>query len=243
MGIGHNIVDTVIVTGGSEIVVDFDLQPKGSSIPKTKRAGQQIQQALSYLRKNQTPEARIRVLMDGGYTNMTVLPTLREEGIKYIGIVSRAKKFTVVSVEKQLQDHFSSCPSTYLTVNGKKVYYQYLTLNLKDFGRHQVFAVKREQDKTVKFVLTNDLKMTPKTFFSCFSERWFVEQNYHDLKQHCGLKQLFLRKKSSTQGLISLNMLMENFIALMLAGSSVFLHECPLETIIEKEFIQFEQIF
>ena len=76
--------------------------------------------------------------MDGGYTNMTVLPTLREEGIKYIGIVSRAKKFTVVNVEKQLQDHFSSYPSTYLTVNGKKVYYQYLTLNLKDFGRHQV---------------------------------------------------------------------------------------------------------
>ena len=100
--IGHNIVDTVIITGGSEIVVDFDLQPKGSSIPKTKRAGQQIQQALSYLRKNQTPEARIRVLMDGGYTNMTVLPTLREERIKYIGIVSRAKKFTVVNVEKQL---------------------------------------------------------------------------------------------------------------------------------------------
>ena len=40
--------------------------------------------------------------MDGGYTNMTVLPTLREERIKYIGIVSRAKKFTVVNVEKQL---------------------------------------------------------------------------------------------------------------------------------------------
>ena len=54
---------------------------------------------------------------------------------------------------------------------------------------------------------------------------------------------MFVRKKGSVQGLISLSMLMKNFIALMLAESGVSLRECPLETIIEKESIQFEQDF
>ena len=54
---------------------------------------------------------------------------------------------------------------------------------------------------------------------------------------------MFVRKKGSVQGLICLCILTKNFIALMLAESGVSLRDCPLETIIEKESIQFEQDF
>ena len=65
------------------MTADFSIQPKNGAVPKTKRARRQLLTALAFLHRQQTPKIRIRVLFDGGYTNETVLPSLREQGLKY----------------------------------------------------------------------------------------------------------------------------------------------------------------
>lgn len=240
---GHNVVDTIIVSKGLEITFDFELQPKNSPIPKTKRALSQLLQALSLLRSTRASLTRVRVLMDGGYTNQTVIPSLKEAKIKYIGTTRRDKIIRLFGKKIQVNRFFKTSPEKFKTIDTKRYYYDVRILNVKDLGRHQVFAIKRDREKKVKYYLTNDLKMTPLTFLRCLHERWWIEQSHRDLKQHCGLRQMFVRSKPSVQGITKLCNLMKNFLAIKVADSGLSLRTYPIESIIEKEFSQFEQDF
>lgn len=238
---GHNIVDTVIAMKGLEVTYDFAIQPKNSRIPKTKRALKQIHQAVRYLRSHGVSLTRIRVLMDGGYTNKTVLPSLRELGVKYIGTAARNNVSKLFGKIQQLHERFSSICPHYRTINGIRYFYKRKTLNLTAWGRHQVFQVRRGEEKDVKYYITNDLKMTPLTFLECLHERWWIEQNHRDLKQVCGMKQLFVRSKSSVPGVIALSNLLKNFLTVKIAEAGLTLRDYPLETLVENEFVQVEQ--
>lgn len=241
VGIGHNIVDTIITTGGLEFTFDYALQPKNSKITKTKRALTQLKTAIIELRKRHTPKARIRLVMDGGYTNMTVLPDLKKMGLKYIGTIRRNKIIKLFGEKYQIQGILKDFPEKFLSITGNKYFYEVRTYNLRDYGRHQVFAVRRPGENEVTYYLTNDLKMTPLTFLCCLHERYWIEQGHRDLKQHCGLKQLFVRKKDSVEGIISLGFLLKNILTMLVAESGLTLREYPIESIVEKEFHQFEQ--
>ncbi len=181
--------------------------------------------------------------MDGGYTNKTVIPSLNETKIKYIGTTRRDKIIRLFGKNIQVRRIFKTSPEKFKTIDNKRCYYDVRTFNVKDLGRHQVFAIKRDREKKVKYYLTNDLKMTPLTFLRCLHERWWVEQSHRDLKQHCGLRQIFVRSKTSVQGITKLCNLMKNFIAIKVAESGLSLRTYPIESIIEKEFSQFEQDF
>ena len=239
--LGHNVVDTVIATGGIEITMDFALQPKNARIKKTGRAREQLLRALSHLHAHGTPKARIRVAMDGGYTNSTVLPALRERGIKYLGTARRDKLCTMFGEKQRINTVFPANPSSYLTVSGTAYYYDVKTLNLTDWGRHQVFQVWWAGENEVKFYLTNDLKMTAPTFLKCQRERWWIEQSHRDLKQFCGVKQLFVRKKRPVEGRIALSYLLKNVLAMLIAEAGLTMREYPIETLVEKEFCQVDQ--
>lgn len=238
---GHNIVDTIIASGGIEITVDFDIQPKNSRVPKTKRAARQLIRALSAVREYMTPSARIRVLMDGGYTNSTVMSVLRLEGVKYMGTTRRDKLCQLFGSKKRVDGVFPQNLTSYLTIKGKVYYYSVKTLNLIGWGRYQVFHVRRPGEKVGKFYLTNDLKMTPVTFLGCLHERWWIEQGHRDLKQFCGMKQLFVWKKRSVEGRIALSYLLKNILALLVAEAGLTLRDYPLEELVEKEFCHVEQ--
>ncbi len=116
--LGHNLVDTIISTNGIEISLDFDLQPKNAKVKKTGRAREQLIQALSCLEKYRVPNARIRVAMDGGYTNSTVMPSLKERGIKYLGTVRRSKHYSMFGENKRIDELFGAKPESFLTVDG-----------------------------------------------------------------------------------------------------------------------------
>jgi hypothetical protein len=223
------------------MTVDFELQPKNSQIPKTKRAVNHIKHAFRQLNLFHARPVRIRVVMDGGYTNMSVIPDLKELGTKYIGTIKRNKKIKLFGNGIQVQKLFTSNPTKFRTLHGTEYHYDYLTLNLTDLGRHQVFVIRRGHEKSSKFYITNDLKMTPITFLTCLHERWLIEQGHRDLKQHCGLRQIFVRKKNSVHGITKLCNLIKNFLVVKIAESGLSLRTYPLETLIEKEFTQFEQ--
>jgi hypothetical protein len=104
-----------------------------------------------------------------------------------------------------------------------------------------VFKVRRAGVKDWKFILTNDLKMTPTTFLRCQQERWWIEQSHRDLKQFCGLSQLFVRTKYSVEGRFALCYLIKNFLTLLLLEQGKDLRSWPFETLVEKEFGQVEQ--
>ena len=118
IGLGHNVVDTIIAVNGIELTVAVELQPKHTTKPKTRRAKDQLLAALQELRLLNVPLARIRVAIDGGYTNGTVLPFLRDEGVIYIGTIHRNKIFRLFAAERQLQQHFNTIPAKFLTVDG-----------------------------------------------------------------------------------------------------------------------------
>ncbi len=223
------------------MTVNFELQPKGSKIPKTKRVLNHIQQAFHQLSLFHARPVLIRVVMDGGYTNMSVIPGLKELGAKYIGTIKRNKKIRLFGQNIQVRKLFKSNPRKIRNLNNTEYHYDYLTLNLTDLGRHQIFVIRRGNEKSIKFYITNDLKMTPFTFLTCLHERWLIEQGHRDLKQHCDLRQIFVRKKDSVQGITKLCNLMKNFLVVKIAESDISLRSYPLETLIEKEFAQFEQ--
>jgi hypothetical protein len=129
---GHNVVDTLISTNKLEICVDFALQPKDATVPKTQRAGKQVLRALSIVDRHGTPQARIRVLLDGGYTNNTVLPPLREQGRTYLGTMTCRKRCNVFGKIRRTDQLFSRSPPTFRTIHGKKYFYEHKTLNLTD---------------------------------------------------------------------------------------------------------------
>lgn len=238
---GHNVVDTIIATGGLEISVDFRLQPKGAQVPKTQQGKKQVLRALRLVDHLGIPRARIRVLIDGGYTNSTVLPQLREQGRKYLGTMSRRKHCNLFGVNKFVKDIFPEKPDAYLTVEGKRYEYTVKQLNVTDWGRHQVFQVLKPGTKAVKFYLTNDLQMTSATFLKCQHERWWIEQTHRDLKQFCALNKLFVWKKETVESRIALTYLVKNFITLLIAEMGLNMRECPIETLVEKEFGQVER--
>lgn len=223
------------------MTVDFELQPKNSKIPKTKRALKHIKHAFQQLDSYHARPILIRVVMDGGYTNMSVIPNLKELGTKYIGTIKRNKKIKLFGNCIQVQKLFTSNPTKFRTLNDTEYHYEHLTLNLTDLGRHQVFVIRRGHEKSIKFYITNDLKMTPITFLTCLHERWLIEQGHRDLKQHCGLRQIFVRKKDSVQGITKLCNLIKNFLVVKIAEAGISLRPYPLESLIEKEFTQFEQ--
>ena len=241
IGTGHNIVDTIIATKGLEMTVDFGIQPKNSTIPKTKRALTQIKQAFKQLCLAKARLTRIRVVMDGGYTNMTVIPDLKELKVKYIGTIRRNKKYKMFGQDAQVHKLFTTNPKKFKTVNETQYYYEHHTLNFTDLGRHQVFTIRRGHEKRIKFYITNDLKMTPFTFLTCLHERWWIEQGHRDLKQHCGLRQMFVWSKNSVTGITKLCNLMKNFLTVKVAEAGISLRDYPFESLIEKEFPQFEQ--
>ena len=146
------------------MTVDFELQPKNSQIPKTKRALNHIKHAFQQLNSYHARQVRIRVVMDGGYTNMSVIPGLKELGAKYIGTIKRNKRTKLFGNYIQVQKLFTANPTKFRTLNDTEYHYDNLTLNLTDLGRHQVFVIRRGHEKAIKFYITNDLKMTPMTF-------------------------------------------------------------------------------
>lgn len=240
--LGHNLVDTIITDSTLETTADFTFQPSNSRVPKTKRALRQIQKALSLLQSANRQSHLITLLIDGGYTNRTVLLPVQQLGLKYIGTIRRNKKFKLFGCEHQLQQTFSHKPPQYRHVAGKKYYWEKRTLNLTDLGRHQVFHLQRENETQGKFYITNDLKMTLCTFLKRLNDRWWIEQNHRDLKQHCGLKHLFVWKRQSVKGLVALSYLLKNFLGCYLAETGINLREYPLERLVENEYDQITQL-
>ncbi len=241
IGFGHNIVDTLITNTKIDLGINFDFQPKHAKVKKTQRGLKQIQHALSLLISQNFPKKSTRILLDGGYSNSTVLPPIQKLGIKYIGVIRRDKISMVFGKKYQLQELFDLKDLNFINYKGKKYFYSYKTLNLTQLGRHKIFLILREHKIIGKFYLTNDLKMSISAFIRFINTRWLIEQHHRDLKQHFGLRQIFLRKRESIQGLMSLIYLSKNFIAYLLAKEGISLRDYPFESIIEKEFQQIDQ--
>ena len=119
-------------------------------------------------------------------------------------------------------------------------YFDSKILNLTVLGQHKVFHVRQGRDQQGKFFITNDRKMTVQIFLKHWNARWRIEQHHRDLKQLFGLGKLFVQKKRSIQGVISLSYLTKNLLALLLREQGLSMTTYSLESMIEKEFKQRE---
>lgn len=238
---GHNVVNIIIANINNDLGFIYGLHPKNARIKRTQRGLKQIKQAVSLLLSAGRSKQSIRLLMDGGYTNTTVLLPIKNMNIKYIGVIQRTRIIYLFGQKYYVQDLFDLNDLKYISYKGKKYYYIHKIFNLKLLGRHKFFLIFREYEVLGKFYLTNDLKMSIYTFIRFLSIRWLVEQHHRDLNQKIVLKHLFVRKRKSVLGLISLMYFAKNFIVYLLAKQGIFLRNYPFESINEKEFQQIDQ--
>ena len=184
---GHNVVNTIISNMHHDLGFVYSLHPKKARIKRTQRGLKQIKQAISLLLSVGRSKQSIRLLIDGGYTNTTVLIPIKEMNIKYIGVIPRTRIIFLFGKKHYLQDLFDLNELKFISYKGKKYFYIHKIFNLKRLGRHKFFLIFREHEVLGKFYLTNDLKMSIYTFIRFLSVRWLVEQHHRDLKQFFGL--------------------------------------------------------
>jgi hypothetical protein len=63
--------------------------------------------------------------------------------------------------EKTLKQIFEKTKLHYFHFDKIKYYYACKTLNIKDWGRHKVLAIKTENGDDLKYYITNKLDMKP----------------------------------------------------------------------------------
>ena len=77
----------------------------------------------------------------------------------------------------------------YLTdpATGKRIKYQVKTLNLVHHGRCKVFAIRRGNDRRIRYYATNRLKTSLQRLLPHLKGHWRVETMHRDLKEYFGL--------------------------------------------------------
>ncbi len=52
------------------------------------------------------------------------------------------------------------------------------TLNIKDWGRHKILAIRTENDDELKYYITNKLNMKPENIWKNYQNRKWIEAFY-----------------------------------------------------------------
>jgi hypothetical protein len=137
------------------------------------------------------------VLGDAWFTCEELIALLRERSVKYILGCKSDKHIVLFGKEKTLKQIFEKIKLRYFHFDGIKYYYAAKTLNIKDWGRHKILAIKTENDDELKYYITNKLNMKPENIWKNYQNRKWIEAFYEDAKEIIGLKKLYMHAKDS----------------------------------------------
>ncbi|KKL63912.1 hypothetical protein LCGC14_2170360 [marine sediment metagenome] len=80
-------------------------------------------------------------------------------------------------------------------VTKTKIYYQEKEINTLIYGRCKVFAIRQGDSSTIKYYLTNLVKMTIQTFSKRWSDHWEVENLHAKVKKFFGFEDCYSGKE------------------------------------------------
>ena len=161
---------------------------------KIQLATTQIQEALKTIIDLGVQIDKIWLTMDSWYISDALIHLTKEWGINYlVGIKKNAvcvqfgKKYNL----ENLLDNDRDWKTMKNQETGTVAFYKTRTLNFQKYGRCKLFAIKRGLDKRVHYYITNQLKMTVKTFAKHWRHHWHIERFHFYTKEFFGFEECY----------------------------------------------------
>lgn len=141
----------------------------------------------------------IMVLMDSWYTCAVILNKIIQAGWVFVGAI-KTNRIIWADGKKTLVRHLAKGRRVYQTIRlSKKRVFQVAKriVFLPKVGVVALFICKH--NNTVRFFISNDLKLTCQQMVHIYNERFGIESFHKDIKQHLGFGELFVRSRHSVQ--------------------------------------------
>ncbi len=201
---GNNIVSLHQVNDKISISLDYALYLTSDYIEKYNKENidqlefnTKIELAKEMLSEVLKKGLRGYVLGDAGFTCKKLIALLREKSVKYILGCKSDKHIVLFGEEITLKQIFAKTKLYYFHFDKIKYYYACKTLNIKDWGRHKILAIKTENDEDLKYYITNKLDMKPENIWKNYQNRKWIEAFYEDAKEIIGLNKFYMHAKDS----------------------------------------------
>ncbi len=201
---GNNIVSLHQVNDKISISLDYALYFTSDYIEKYNKNNidklefkTKIELTKEMLSEVLNKKLRGYVLGDAWFTCKELITLLRERGIKYILGCKSDKHITLFGKEITLKQIFEKAKLRYFHFEGIKYYYASKVLNIKDWGRHKILAIKMENNDDLKYYITKKLNMKPENIWKNYQNRKWIEAFYQDAKEIMGLNKFYMHAKDS----------------------------------------------
>ncbi len=141
----------------------------------------------------------VTVLMDSWYACQEILNKIASYDWRYVAAI-KSNRVVIVNGHKTCVRHLAKGPRNYMSVQISKrrtVRVAKRLVTLPGIGPVALFITKL--DGSVKFLVSNDLTLTPEEAVRQYAERFWIETFHRDIKQHLGFKELWVRSWHAVQ--------------------------------------------
>lgn len=144
------------------------------------------------------PIHKIWITTDSWYISEHLLAIPNHWNCNYLVGIKKNANCNLFGKNHKLENLFKSDDNWRLIRDketGNTLYYKRKILNLDKYGRSTVFAIKRGNEKRVRYYTTKNLKMTIQTFIKRWRKHWMIERFHHYTKQYFGLEECYSGKE------------------------------------------------
>jgi len=196
---GQTVVDMVLVTD-HVLGVDYQVYLPQSYLERNKRSENEFETKIEITKQlfnhhcdrlvsQNIPKEKIWVSVDCWYPSEDLIAAFRQKEVNIAMGLKKDTRCNLFGRLVRLDNVFKlEDPWKHRTTkrSGKKVFFQEKTLNLNRQGRCKVFAVRRGDDKRIRYYGTNLFQISFDRFLERLSSHWQVETMHHDIKQYFG---------------------------------------------------------
>lgn len=143
--------------------------------------------------------SNVVVLLDSWYACKRILNRIATQGWRYVAAIKPNRRL-YVDDRSTTARHLAKGPREYRTVRlskRRKVRVARRVVYLPGVGLVAVFITKTKS--TVKFLVSNDLSLSPEAAVRLYAERFRIETFHRDVKQHLGFGELWVRSWRAVQ--------------------------------------------
>jgi len=131
---------------------------------------------------------------DSWFGCQLITDRIRELGANFILGTKKSATCNLFGNQIRMEELFKPDDPWKLRTNpksNKDIYYQEKIINMTTLGKCKVFAIKRGQEKNIRYYATNNLKLTINTFLKKRREHWSVETLHDNIKNYMGFNDCY----------------------------------------------------
>ena len=130
---------------------------------------------------------RIYCTCDSWFACERLMNLFRETGVKTMMNVKKNLQCNLFGMTHRLDETFAASSRWRRRINprtGKDVFFMEKKLNVSTLGKCKVFAIRRGNEREIRYYATNHTKMTIETFLQLWEGHWSVETLHKMLKEY-----------------------------------------------------------